>query len=313
MSFNVLITGSNGYVGSALVEHLSSCDFINKVVGYDSINGDDILDQQRLVETLTDHKINLVIHLAAMSSVASCNEDPLKANIVNVDGTKKILNAMKITDCLHIIYASTSSVYGNLNTVPYTEEMETKPCSSYGISKLLGEKVIRDYYNNHEGSYLIFRMFNVVGTSGISTLDHKINSGYDRLFSALQEGQVVIYGNNYATDDGTCERDYISLKDVCNAYILGAKLIYNQVKVKEVINISSQVPLSVQSIISKWNEISKEVPLKPVTYTYGLRRSGDPAKVFGSNQKAFNILGWYPKMKIDNIIIDFYTDKSSNV
>ena len=319
---NILITGHCGYIGSALIKYLADEPFVRTIRGYDILDGDDILDCDKLIRIMTIYDIHLVIHLAALSSVTICNENPLIATKINGYGTNCILRAMKETGCKHIIYASTSSVYGDQKSLPYTEDMKLSPCSAYGISKLLGEHAIYNHYDlqGNDGSYLIFRMFNVVGSAKLKDVDAKANPGYDRLFAALESGKITIYGHDYDTRDGTCERDYVSLKDVCKSYIDGIRSIINKNRVRSTINICSGEPISVKYIIYVWNYMSacirdkdagyekcNQLPL--VNYKYGSRRLGDPAKVYGSNTKALKVINWKPKRKIERIIFGLALDK----
>jgi len=319
MAINVLITGSDGYIGSALTEHLKSTYFIDRVIGYDLNNGEDILDYDLLVEKLTENNIHVVVHLAALSSVTACNDDVYNAIRVNAIGTNTILKAMKQSGCKHIIYASTSSVYGDSKTIPYTENMLLDPCSVYGSTKLLGEHAIYNYYdiNHNKGNYLIYRMFNVVGTSGIPHIDSASNSGYDRLFSALESGNITIYGTNYDTPDGTCFRDYVSLKDVCHAYVLGIKNVIRSNYLRESVNICTNHPTSVKQLVNEWNSLSVSINthynsdayIPYVNVYYGSPRKGDPSIVCGSYDKALKLLDWEPFRKIENIIMDIAVDK----
>lgn len=322
MVINLLITGSRGYIGSSLMEYLRHQYFINSVIGFDLANGDDILDYESLVQVLTTNKINIVIHLAAISSVPACNDNYEEAIRVNGIGTRTLLNAMKSAGCKHIIYASTSSVYGKSKKFPYKEDIILEPCSDYGMTKLLGELTIYNHYHikGNQGSYLIFRMFNVVGTSGFKDIDTKASAGYDRLFGALELGEVTIYGTDYKTEDGTCKRDYISLKDVCRAYALGIVTIFLDTEIRETLNICTEIPLSVKDIISTWNLISTAINDKQEdTKSYnniphiktliGPRREGDPAIVCGSNKRAFHVIGWKPLRKMEVIIRDLAMDK----
>lgn len=318
---NVLITGSKGYIGSALCEYLRYEFLYCKIIEYDVTDLDDILNLDRLVKVMKKNKIYIVIHLAALSSVTICNEDSDSAFRTNAIGTSNIMKAMKITGCKHIIYASTSSVYGNETGKIITESNLPVPCSTYGISKLLGEHIIYNHYTikKNRGSYIIFRMFNVVGVSNIPEIDRCTNPGYDRLFSALGSGFVNIYGGDYKTEDGTCERDYVSLKDVCNAYTKGIIfIIINDVTKRylyETINICSGHPISVKKLIQVWNRVreeSYEIPpsnLPEVKYSITSRREGDPVRVVGSFKKAINILGWSPNDNVEKIIRDIMFSK----
>jgi UDP-glucose 4-epimerase len=387
---SILITGHCGYIGSALVQFLKALPYIKRIVGYDIVEGDDILDEIKLTRIMRSHKIDFVIHLAALSSVSACADDPLLAIEINAKGTQSVLNAMKISGCENIIYASTSSVYGDSKYSPYREDQCLYPCSPYGISKLLGEYVIVNHYDMkaNPGNYLLFRMFNVVGSSGFPDIDMGANPGYDRLFAALQSGDITIYGKDYDTTDGTCERDYVSLRDICDAYIKGIETIafrstnpsnetigispcglvadvfrerriiaeyidrlrigdtlnvgdimvenisFNEFSkisqcresiscvgdIRLTLNICSGTPISVKSVIDKWNNISSIIAgdrckyhiynnLPFVTYKYGDRREGDPSKVFGSNNRAQKLIGWTPKRKINDVIFDLSIDK----
>ena len=322
---NLFVTGHKGYIGSALIKSLDKILFVKDVVGYDLVDGNDIMNYDQLEEAMKKAKPFAVIHLAALSSVAACNEDPRLAIKINSVGTQNVLNAMKTSNCKHIIYAGTSSVYGSKESLPYTEDLQPAPCSSYGISKLLGENVIHNHYDLQEnkGSYLIYRMFNVAGTSGYPEIDLASNPGYDRIFSALEAGAITIYGKDYPTFDRTCERDYVALKDVCDAYVKGINIfrrknIKEDIKedIRETVNICTGYPCSVQTIVNIWNLTSKSLIhedsedfLPEISFTYGDRREGDPATVYGSNMKAKEILNWKPYRKIEDIIRDLAHDK----
>lgn len=319
---NILITGHRGYIGSALTRYLQQQSSVNTVIGYDIVEGDDIMDVDRLTNTMLTNNITLVIHLAAQSSVTACNDNPELAIKINGTGTSNILTAMKHSGCANIIYASTSSVYGNESDQCYLESDKVTPCSSYGSSKLLGEFAILDHYSdkNITGGYLIYRMFNVVGTCGYNDIDNNVHPGYDRLFGALQTGKVTIYGDDYQTQDGTCQRDYISLKDICSAYLCGAIKLTENNGLRKILNICTGTPISVSSLISMWNQchdtllinntINSNKILPYVTFTIGKRRIGDPTIVYGSNSEAKHVLNWQPTRKIDDIIYDIAIDKT---
>lgn len=320
-NLNILITGHRGYIGSALTRYLQQQSVVNKVVGYDLVEGDDIMDLDKLTSVMKRENITVVIHLAAQSSVTSCNDNPELANKINGTGTNNVLMAMKNSGCDNIIYASTSSVYGDRSNQQYTEHDLPGPCSSYGSSKLLGELAILNHYNKDGGGYLIYRMFNVVGTCGYKDIDNSLHPGYDRLFGALQSSKVIIYGQDYNTEDGTCQRDYISLKDVCDAYLQGAIKLVNNNTIRQILNICTGNPISVKKIISTWNNCREKIfitkgrdpdskYLPYVTFTIGERRLGDPAVVYGSNQQVKEVLNWQPVRKIDDIICDIAIDKT---
>ncbi len=276
---SVLITGSSGYIGSYLVNYLKE-NHVN-VVTYDIDDGQSILDYKQLLHSLDN--VIVVIHLAALSSVPACTKNPDSAEIINVKGTATLLKAMNKMGCKNIIYASTSAVYGDSNNLPFTEKHDTNPCSVYGKTKLDCEYRILESGLN----YIIFRMFNIVGKNPL--LKHE---PCDRLFKALESDHVTIYGNTYNTKDGTCERDYVSLDDTCNAYYLALKyMMFNSSRL--ILNLSSNVSVSVQTIVDLW---------KPKTVQYGTKREGDPDIVIGDNTQITKKLGWLCKDTMKNII-----------
>lgn len=305
----VFITGHRGYIGASLYCMLNTIPSFSAVQGYDLVGGDDILDKTNLTTSMVNFKPNIVIHLAALSSVSACNEDILQAIRENAIGTLNVLEAMKVAGCKNIIYASTSSVYGDSPAVPYDEESPAYPCSVYGYSKLLGEHVI---WSHDDCNYLIYRMFNVIGKSGYNDIDAMSHPGYDRLFSALKSGEVTVYGDDYNTSDGTCNRDYVALKDVLVAYVNGIlTLMGSTIPIKEVINICSGKMWSVESIIRLWDEVLRisDNSSEMINKTYGPRREGDPPSVYGTNTKALKVINWKPIRKMENIICNLCVDK----
>lgn len=304
MFLNILITGHKGYIGSTLTQFLTTA-FTCNIIGYDHADGNDIMDYNNLLISMKN--IDIVIHLAALSTVSACNDDPTYANIVNGIGTQNVLKAMTECGCNRIIYASTSSIYGSNKVLPYTEDMVPSPCSAYGVSKLLGEQAINEY----DGNYLIYRMFNICGEK--EGMNVATNVGHDRLFGALKSGRVNVYGKDFETADGTCERDYVSLTDTCRAYVLGVEALCANETMRETINICSGQLSSVDYIIKTWNNISNmdDFSLPKVTSIYGDRRLGDPPKVYGCNELANKIIKWQPKMSVIDIIIELAIKRTS--
>ena len=298
----VFVTGNRGYIGSALVESLKNITFIKDIVGYDLVEGDDICDLENLENKMMDANPDVVIHLAAASSVSECNENPKKAFKVNALGTRNVLNAMNKCGCQNIIYASTSSVYNYKNELPLKEDGNLSPSSVYGITKLMGEQMIYENYEikGRPGNYIIFRMFNVVGKTGFEKLDKDLNLGYDRIFSALESGKFTIYGKDYPTRDGTCERDYVSVRDICVAYVRGIIYVMEGEGRRQILNLSTGVGISVLELIKKWEKYNCGVK-----YGYGERREGDPPRIYGSTKLAHKILYWEAINDIDKIIAEF--------
>ena len=247
--YNILITGGEGYIGKVLTYHVKHhySHLIDKVVSFDLIQGNDILDVERLSTCLKEHNIYIVVHLAACSSVTECESDKKKAYLVNVKGTKRV-----------------------------------------------------------------FRMFNVIGSCrGILSPHNKpVNYGNDRLFTALTNGKVHVYGTDYDTTDGSCLRDYVSVNDVAKAYIKAIKTIIiepEKLKGAHVFNICTSTPVSVFDIIYGWNRI-QEINNKPkCEICFDERRKGDPVIVCGDNKKSKDMLNWEPIDNYMSTIVDMNT------
>lgn len=158
----ILITGDQGYIGSSLKSFLD-----HQIIGYDLVNNQDIMDYECLCAHMKG--VDLVIHLAACSTIGACNQDPKLAFELNERGTENVLNAMKANQCPRIIYAGTSSVYGDGENITEGDPIDCQ--NIYAASKYAGElKIVESGLN-----YVIFRMFNIIG---------QVNStyfGFDRL------------------------------------------------------------------------------------------------------------------------------------
>ena len=303
MNIRIFITGGSGYIGSVLIPTLT--DNISCVIkNYDLKEYYDLTDFSQLLSEMAMFKPDLVIHLAAISTVNGCSTLE-KTMAVNLTGTKNVLKAMSIIECKHIIYASSCAVYGNLGipgNFPVYENDPIHPISPYGCSKLAGEHIIFNHYHirNNLGNYIIFRMFNVVGTSKYQS---SLNFGEDRIFSKLFNGEIIIYGKDYPTEDGTCVRDYVSITDICQAYLNAVKVIMT-LKIRECINLSSCKPISVLGLIKTWNNMMKSYNYEKVKIIIGNRRLNDPVYIVGFNNKAQIYLNWRPQQSMKEIMIN---------
>ena len=283
MSKRVLITGGSGYIGKQLIKYLDRhTSWIIK--NYDLQEGNDIMDMVNLERTMFEFCPTVVIHLAAMSNVRQCQENMREAFVVNVKGVKNVLDSMSKVGCKNIIFASTSAVYDTSSTDGQCSILTPKrPISVYGKSKLLAEELI----DSRSGiSYITFRMFNVIG-------GHQ-DVGHDRLFGSLLNGNVEVYGMDYNTKDGTCIRDYVSIKDVCEAYRLAVKQIHRVYTSHLTLDICTGVGTSVGSILTLWP--------KSLNITIGDRREGDPEVVIGSTWEASLHLGWMARQSVCDVI-----------
>lgn len=299
----ILITGSDGYIGFCLYKFLSKK---YKVLGLDKNNVNNketfkinLLNKKKLSNFLNFHKPEIVFHLAGQSTIDNIkNRQPYIRN--NIQATKNLLEEMKINKIGKIIFSSTAAVYDGKNKGKLlTENSPLKPNNIYGFTKLNSEKMIKE----NKIKYVIFRFFNVC--SSIPKLSVGENHWPEThliplsIKKALKNKTLNIYGEKYATSDGTCIRDYIHVKDICDAF---EKAIYYLENNKSItLNLGSAKGFSVKQIIYKIK--SKLKNSKSKTKILG-KRTGDVACLVCHNSQARSKLNWSPKYSTLDKIID---------
>ena len=308
----VLVTGGAGYIGSVVTEELVKDG--HEVVVYDNlIKGHreavvegasfvegDLLDDRTLRQTLKEHHVEAVIHMAAHSLVGESCEHPAKYYHNNVVAGLVLLDTMRECDVKRIVFSSTAATYGEPESQPIYETAPNKPTNPYGESKLAFEKAMYWYERAYGLRYVTLRYFNAAGASEKCGEDHDPESHIIPIALQAAAGKrprVEIYGDDYPTPDGTCLRDYIHVIDLARAHILALKgsserAIYNLgcggngYSVREVVETAKQVT-------------GKDIPVR-----MGPRRAGDPATLIASSDKIKSELGWQPQYQDLRVIID---------
>jgi UDP-glucose 4-epimerase len=300
----VLVTGGAGYIGSVVTEELVNDG--HEVIVYDNlvkghrqavvagatfVNGD-LLDAGTLGQTLKDHRIDAVIHMAAYSLVGESCEQPAKYYDNNVVAGLVLLDAMRECDVRRIVFSSTAATYGEPLSQPIYETAPNNPTNPYGESKLAFEHAMYWYERAYGLRYVSLRYFNAAGASEKCGEDHDPESHIIPIAlqaAAGKRSHVEIYGDDYPTPDGTCLRDYIHVIDLARAHILALGALSegsrtynlgcggNGYSVREVIETARQVT-------------GKEIPVR-----VGPRRAGDPATLIASSDKIKSELGWEPQ------------------
>ena len=302
------ITGGSGYIGKHLVDYLQAGE--KKIYILDKLDPNFELGprtffvkmdiaQKESVKDLADFFYqseigSVLIHLAGKKSVEESFLHPDLYFQSNVAATENLLSAMQGTPVSEIVFASTAAVYGNIDySTQVQEDVMCQPISPYASSKLKAENLILD--SGFRSA--ILRFFNVAG----ATRDEFIELTGSNLIPAsirkIESGlPVEIFGDDYATSDGTCIRDYIHIDDLIAAI---AKAI-NVLKERDigVLNIGSGVGFSVMQILS---ELSKH-STSAFEIKYLPRRDGDVACVVASIDKARNLLLWHPTVGIDKMV-----------
>jgi UDP-glucose 4-epimerase len=238
-----------------------------------------------------------VLHFAASALVGESMTDPGKYFRNNVASGQNLLDAAVAAGVKKFVFSSTCATYGPPDRVPMTEDLPQRPINPYGESKLMFEKMLGWYRQVHGLDFVAFRYFNAAGASEKFGEHHRIESHLipNVLFVALgQKPHCEIYGTDYPTPDGTCIRDYIHIRDLAQAHILGL-----QPRKSGFFNLGNGDGYSVREVIATCEQISgKKIPVieKP-------RRAGDPPRLVAGAAKAKTELGWKPQFpKLADIV-----------
>ncbi len=311
------ITGGAGFIGSTLTERLLNEG--NKVITIDNFNSyydpeikerniksfidnenyilyrGDIRDRSKVREVFNNHKIDVVMHLAAMAGVRPSIEDPILYQEVNGLGTQNILEEAKLHEVKNLVLASSSSVYGNCREVPFREDMVVDyAISPYAATKKANEVMAHVYHKLNKMNIIMLRFFTVYGPK--QRPDLAINK-FARLM--LNDEEIPMYG------DGTTSRDYTYVDDIVDGIVNSCKYVMNNDNVYEIINIGSNNPISLKEmieVIGKTLNITpkiKQMPMQP----------GDVDRTYADISKARKLLGYEPKVSFEEGIksfIDWY-------
>lgn len=303
----ILVLGGAGYIGSHAVDALITQGYEvvvvdNLVTGHKAaihsqaaFYEGDIRDKEFLRGVFTKENIDGVIHFAASSLVGESVENPLKYFNNNVFGTQITLEVMQEFDVKHIVFSSTAATYGEPEETPIKETTPTNPKNPYGESKLMMEKMMKWCDNAYGMRYVALRYFNVAGAKSDASIgeDHTPETHLVPIILQVALGQrdhLSIFGDDYATPDGTCIRDYVHVEDLIAAHILALEYLRNGNESNE-FNLGSNNGYSVKEML----EAAREVTAKDIPAEIAPRRAGDPSILVASSDKAKEILGWKPK------------------
>lgn len=306
-----LITGGSGYIGSHVASLLWEQGikvriYDKKEVLADQVKAErflffsgDLDDQETLYKALEG--VDGVIHLAGFKFPGLSVEDPIRTYRNNVLGTLNLLSAMKAMSINRIIFSSSCSVYGYPKNCPVHEETELLPESPYAKSKIMGEQMIMDFArsaNSYPLSFCILRYFNVIGVAENGVEDNSNQNLVPNLVNAIRRNQPVrIFGNEFLTKDGTCERDYIDVEEIAFAHLLVIRRMMTKT-VHDIFNLSTGIPTSNLEIVKA---MQKFVDL-PISIRFEKARVGDPASIYGNSDKFEAEFGWRPIKSVPEIL-----------
>ena len=301
----ILVTGGAGYIGSHTVRMLAQEGWRvlvldNLVYGHrDAIVSPgvelvvgDISDTNLLDRLFTAHRFSAVLHFAAFAYVGESVTDPAKYYRNNTAAPMVLLEAMRRHDCKRIIFSSTCATYGNPQYIPIDEQHPQNPINPYGQSKLMLEKILRDYDPAYGVRHVNLRYFNACGASEDAAIgeDHRPETHLIPLVLEAVRGtipHVTVFGTDYDTPDGTCVRDYIHILDLARAHVQALEYLA-QGGTSFSCNLGTGRGVSVREIL----DIAARITGREVPVVYGPRRAGDPPALVARPTLALEKLGW---------------------
>ena len=305
---NIIVTGGAGFIGSNLSEKLLAEG--HNVICIDNFNEyydpaikrrnveelknikfklyeGDILDKLFLSKVFSENQIDTVVHLAAMAGVRPSIDNPFIYYNVNVIGTLNILEVMKESNVKNMIFASSSSLYGNNEKIPFSEvDNVDNPISPYAASKKAGELLCHTYSHLYKFNINCLRFFTVYGSKQRPDL-----AIYKFTKALLNDEPIVFYGN------GSTRRDYTHVNDIVHGIInaIGKLDGYN------VYNLGESTTITLMELI----KILETYTEKKAKINYLPMQAGDVLQTYADISKAKVYLAYSPKVSIENGLKDF--------
>jgi len=303
-----LLTGGAGYIGSHVARQLLdegtdvvifddlSTGIASRVpVGVTLVDGD-VADTALLSETMRRERIDGVMHFAAKKAVAESVQRPLYYYRQNIDGLLSVLDAMAEAEVPRIVYSSSAAVYGEPGVPLVSEDTATIPTNPYGETKLFGELAVRAQARAADMavepmSFVLLRYFNVAGAGSPELGDPSVANLIPLALRAVERGErPQIFGDDYATADGTCVRDYIHVSDLASAHVAAVKQCQSAPlgTVHATYNVGRGVGSSVREVLDMVSDVVG-FDVNPIESP---RRPGDPASLVADPRQISTELGW---------------------
>ncbi|WP_285162587.1 UDP-glucose 4-epimerase GalE [Shewanella goraebulensis] len=334
---NVLVTGGAGYIGSHTV--LSLLENNSDVVVFDNLFNSniesikrvealtgksvvfvegDIRNKQQLSSVFKAHNIDTVIHFAALKAVGESAQIPLEYYQNNVHGSVCLLEVMAEYQVNDFIFSSSATVYGEENDVPYVESMKLgTPSSPYGATKVMVERIMADTAaSNPSFRGVSLRYFNPIGAHESGRIGESPKGIPNNLLPYVAQVMVgkreklSIFGSDYPTKDGTCERDYLHVMDLAEGHVAAMNWLNanNQFTGVEAFNLGTGNGVSVFEIVTAFEQaVDKKIP-----YEVSPRRAGDLPAFWANAQKANKELNWQASRTLEQMMEDTWRWQSTN-
>jgi UDP-glucose 4-epimerase len=323
----ILVTGGCGYIGAHTIVDLIENGFNPISIDNNSRSSTSLLNGIKEITgvAVKNYKVDLtnfddtyavfqentdikgIIHFAAYKAVGESVNKPLMYYENNLTSLINVLKCAKEFKVPHFIFSSSCTVYGSPDKIPVTEESPIKPAESpYGATKQMGEEIVRDVTKTGGLQSILLRYFNPVGAHPSALIGELPVGKPENLVPAITQTAVgkikelIVYGDDYDTRDGSCIRDYVHVCDIANAHTLALQhLIENKnVEPCEVYNLGTGNGVSVLEAIHAFEKVSNV----KLNYKIGPRRPGDIVAIYANNSLAKEKLKWDPKYSLDEMM-----------
>ncbi|ENS4969221.1 UDP-glucose 4-epimerase GalE [Vibrio fluvialis] len=331
---DVLITGGMGYIGShtcvqmiaagmtpIMVDNLcnAKAEVLNRIEaltgGRPAFYQGDIRHEAFLDSVFAKHDVQAVIHFAGLKAVGESVSKPIEYYDNNVNGTLVLVRSMRKAGVKSLVFSSSATVYGDPQTVPITETSPTGATTNpYGRSKYMVEQCLADLVvAEPEWSITLLRYFNPVGAHPSGTMGEDPQGIPNNLMPFIAQVAVgrreklAVFGNDYATPDGTGVRDYIHVMDLADGHIAALQVVGTQAGL-HIYNLGTGKGSSVLDMVNAFSQACG----KAVPYEICPRRPGDIAECWASTEKAQRELGWQAKLSLADMTADTWRWQSNN-
>lgn len=330
----VLVTGGAGYIGShscvellqgghdvVVVDNLcnskaEALQRVEEIAGHRlrAFHRLDVRDAEGLRKVFAAHKIDCVVHFAALKAVGESVSEPLRYYDNNIHGLLTLLRVMEEAGVRRMVFSSSATVYGDPASVPIREDFPTGATNPYGWSKLMSEQVLRDVAAADERwRVVLLRYFNPVGAHPSGRIGEDPNGIPNNLMPFVSQvavgrrAELQVFGGDYPTPDGTGIRDYIHVVDLADGHVKAVERIEELAGVT-CLNLGTGQGYSVLDVARAFERASgRAVPFRIVG-----RRAGDVAECWADPSRARGVLGWVPRYDLDAMCRDAWRWQSDN-
>lgn len=328
----ILVTGGAGYIGShtclqllaaghelVVLDNLSNSQpealqRVQKLAGrqLQLVEGD--IRDETMLDAVFRYPISAVIHFAGLKAVGESVAEPLRYYDNNVAGTLSLLKAMKKHGCKTLVFSSSATVYGDPASVPIREHFPLSATNPYGRSKLMIEDMLRDLsHAEPDWRIAILRYFNPVGAHDSGQIGENPNGIPNNLMPFITQvavgkrAQLSVFGNDYATHDGTGVRDYIHVVDLARGHLCALDKLQQQAGLLTV-NLGTGQGYSVLDMVKAFEQASG----RTIAYTITPRRPGDVAACYADPAQAEQLLGWRAEKTLADMCADSWRWQNQN-